>query len=124
MPKQKIDFDTVRRIALSLPDVEESTMYGSPALKVRGKMLACIPTNKAAEPDSVIMSVDFERRAEMLATSPDIYYLKDHYVNYPAVLVRLRRIHIDALRDLVGMAWRFASQQGPRVKRRAADKRG
>lgn len=99
-------------------------MYGTPALKVRGKLLACIPTNKSAEPDSVAISVDFDRRAEMLATSPDIYYLKDHYVNYPVVLVRLSRIHPDALRDLVGMAWRFASTKGPRAKRRAADKPG
>ena len=124
MPRHRIDFDTVRKIALALPDVEETTMYGTPALKVRGKLLACIPTNKSAEPDSVAISVDFDRRAEMLATSPDIYYLKDHYVNYPVVLVRLSRIHPDALRDLVGMAWRFASTKGPRAKRRAADKPG
>jgi len=51
MPRNKIDFDTVRRIALRLSDVEESTIYRSPALKVRGKLLACIPIHKSAEPD-------------------------------------------------------------------------
>ena len=44
-----------------------------------------------------------------MAASPDVYYLTDHYVNYPVVLVRLSRIHPDALRDLLGMAWRFVT---------------
>ena len=35
-----ITFDTVREAALTLPDVVKSTMYGSPALKVRGNLLA------------------------------------------------------------------------------------
>ena len=37
MSRAKIDFDTVRKIALRLPGVEESTAWGSPALKVRGQ---------------------------------------------------------------------------------------
>jgi len=32
--------------------VEESTAYGSPALKVRGKLLACVPVHRSAEPGS------------------------------------------------------------------------
>ncbi len=43
MPKNAMDFDTVRTIGLELPGVEEGTVHGSPALKVRGKLLACIP---------------------------------------------------------------------------------
>ena len=109
MPRTKTDFDTVRRLASGLSGVEESTMYGSPALKVGGKLLACIPTHKSAEPGSVVVRIDFDRRAELLATAPDVYYLKDHYLNYPAVLVRLSRIHPDALRDLLDTAWRFVS---------------
>jgi len=111
MPRKKIDFDTVRRIGLGFSGVEESTMYGSPALKFRGKLLTCIPTHKSAEPGSLALSVDFDRRAELIATAPDVYYLPDHYVNYPVVLVRLSRIHSDALPDLLGMAWRFASSK-------------
>ena len=30
-------------------------------------------------------------------------------MNYPVVLVRLPRIHTDALRDLLGMAWQFVA---------------
>jgi hypothetical protein len=118
MPGKTIDFDTVRKIALGLADVEESTAYGSPAFKVHGKLLTCIPINKSVEPDSLAVSIDFDRRAELIAASPDVYYLTDHYLNYPSVLVRLSRIHPDALRDLLGMAWRFVTAKKPAVKQR------
>lgn len=111
MPSPKITFDTVRRIALALPHVEEGTTYGSPALKVRGRLLACIPVNKSVEPDSLAICIDFDQRAELMEAAPESYYLTDHYVNYPIVLVRLSRIHLDALRDLLGTAWRFVSVQ-------------
>ena len=109
MPKKKIDFDTVRRIALKLPDVEDASAYGSPAIKVRGKLLTCIPSNKSAEPESLAVRIDFDQRTELVETAPDVYYFTDHYANYPMVLVRLSRIHPDALRDLLGAAWRFVT---------------
>ena len=117
MARTKIDFETVRRIGLGLSGVEESTAYRSPALKVRGKLLACIPVHKSAEPDSLVVCIDFEQRAELLAAAPDTYYLTDHYANYPSVLVRLSRIHPDALRDLLGTAWRFVCANNPVRKR-------
>ncbi len=67
MPAKKISFDTVREIGLALPDVEEGAAYGSPALKVRGKMFACIPSHGSAEPDSLFIRIDFDRREELIA---------------------------------------------------------
>jgi hypothetical protein len=104
-------------MALDLPDVQESTTYGSPALKIRGQLLACIPIHKSAEPDSLAVRIDFDRRADLMAVEPGVYYLTDHYVNYPVVLVRLSRIHPDALRGLLDEAWRFVSTKAPRRKR-------
>ena len=112
-----ISFDKVREIGLRLPGAAESTMFGKPALKVRGQMFACLPSHRSAEPDSLMVRVDFENRAELMAAAPDVYYLTDHYVNYPSVLVRLSRIHPDALRDLLGMAWRFVTTKSPGGKR-------
>jgi hypothetical protein len=107
MPRRTISFDTVRKMGLALPGVEESTAYGAPALKVRGKLLACVPTHRSAEPSSLAVRVDFDDRAELLAAAPDVYYLTDHYLNYNAVLVRLSRVTPDVLRDLLGMAHKF-----------------
>ena len=76
MPGKKVTFDTVRKIGLALPDVEAGITYGSPALKVRGQMFACVPSHKSAEPDSLVVRVDFDRRAELIAAEPDTYCVK------------------------------------------------
>ena len=110
------NFDTVREIALRLPDVEESTIHGAFSLKARGKLLACIPLNKSAEPGSLAVRIDIDRRADLLAVAPDVYYLTDHYLHYPMVLVRLSCIHPDALEDLLRVAWRFVTAK-PRKSR-------
>ena len=111
MPRTTVNFDTVRDIGLKLPGVEESTAYGAPALKVQGKLLACIPSNRSAEPASLVVRVDFEDRAELLAADPNVYYVTDHYVGYTAVLVRMSRLTPDALRDLLGMAHKFVTRK-------------
>jgi hypothetical protein len=115
--KKALDFDDVRRFGLGLPGMEESTMYGTPALKVNGNLVACIASHKSAEPGTLVARVDFDERDELIATDPDTYYLTDHYVNYTSVLVRLSRIHPDALRDLIHGAWRFMSAKPPAKKR-------
>ena len=107
-------FARVRNLGRSLPGSEEGTAHGAPALKIGGKMYVCIPTHKSAEPNSLALRVSFVQRDELLAADPDIYYLKDHYVNYPCVLVRLARIHDDALQDLVRMAYEFARARNTR----------
>jgi hypothetical protein len=111
MPRAPIDFDAVRRIGLSLPDVEEGTAYGSPALKVRGKLLTCLPVHRSAEPDSLAVRIEFEKRSVLMASVPDTYYLTDHYRNYPIVLVRLSRIGLDELQNLLQMAWQFVNAE-------------
>jgi hypothetical protein len=70
-------------------------------LKVRGKLLACVPTHRSAEPNSLVVRVGFDDRAELLAAAPDIHYVTDHYLGYSAVLVRLSRVTPDVLRDLL-----------------------
>jgi len=109
--KPVLNFDAVTAIGLQFPGVVESTAYGSPALKVRGKLLACVPTHRSAEPGSLAVRVDFDDRAQLLAEAPDLYYVTDHYDGYSAVLVRLSRITPDILRDLLGMAYKFVTRK-------------
>ena len=99
---------------MALPGVEESTAYGLPAFKVHGKLLACVPVNRSAEPGSLAVPVDFDDRAELLAAAPDVYYVTDHYLNYSAVLVRMSRVTPDVLRDLLGMAHKFVTANAAR----------
>src|ERR1035441_2335436 len=121
MLRSSINFDTVRNIGLTLPGVEESTAYGVPALKVHGKLLACVPANRSAEPASLVVRVDFDDRAELLAADPDVYYVTEHYVGYDAVLVRLSRVNPDVLRDLLGMAYKFVTRKAARSEEHTSE---
>jgi hypothetical protein len=122
--KRGLTFAAVERIGRALPDVEVTTTWGSPALKVRGKMFACIAINKAAEPNSlVVMMEDFAARDALIEEDPATYYLKEHYVNYPCVLVRLNQVSPDALRDLLAGAHRFVAAKAPRRKKRPTSTR-
>ena len=109
--KNRINFETVRQIALALPGVEESTAYGSPAFKIRGKLLACIPAHRSAEPGSLVVCVDLIDRARLLSRDPGIYYVTEHYVPYESVLVRLSQLNQHALRDLLEMAHNFVTRK-------------
>jgi len=120
-PKATVTYDLVWQMGAALPDVEKSISWGSPALKVKraGKMelIACIPTNKAAEPGSLLLRVDRKDRAAMIAESPDLYYAPDHYVGYDGVLVRLAHLTPELLHDLLTMAHRFVTRKrGSRLK--------
>ena len=111
-------FAAVRKLGLALPDVEQATMYGAPALKVRGHMFACMASHKSAEPNTLVVVVGFDQRDALIAADPATYYLKDHYMNYPSVLVRLSRVTPDALRDLLLKGWRYtASCHKPPARR-------
>lgn len=107
MATGKANFDMVRKIGLAFPGVEESTSFGQPALKIRGKIFACIASHRSAEPGSLVVRIDLLRREELLAEAPDVYYVTDHYVGYSGVLVRLEKIQPDALRGLLAGALQF-----------------
>ncbi len=98
-------FDTVRQIAQTLPGAEESTSYGTPAFKVRGKLFARLHQDG----ESLVVGVNFEEREEMMSADPDKFYITDHYLNYPWMLVRMSKVRPDQLRDLLIRSWRRAA---------------
>jgi hypothetical protein len=108
-----VTFEQVRKIALALQNVEESTSYGTAAFKTGGKLLARLKEDG----DSLVVGTTFEERDEMLAADPETYYITDHYLKYPWVLVRLSRVSSDAMRDLLGRALRLTqstNRRGPK----------
>ena len=104
-------FAAVEAIGRNLPDVEVTTAWGQPALKVHGKMFACMASHRSSEPNSLVVMMAFADRDALVADDPATYYLKEHYLNYPCVLARLTRIRPDALRDLVIGAHSFVNNQ-------------
>jgi len=103
--KSSVTFETVREIALALENVEEGVSYGTPAFKVNGELFA----RQHQDGESLVLRMDFEQREALMAEDPSTYYITDHYLNYEWILVRLSRVHQDALRDLLRGACRFAN---------------
>ena len=120
MTELRIAFDSVRRIGSAMAGVEAGTAYGSPALKIGGKLLACIAIHKSAEPNSLALRIAFEDRAALINSDPDIYYLTPHYLDYPVVLVRLARVNADQLKHLLAMALKFVTSAGVPKRRKPA----
>src|SRR6266849_872393 len=100
-----VTFDTVRQIAKTLPGAEELTSYGTPAFKVKGKLFA----RQHQDGESLVVGVSFEEREEMMSAAPEKFYITDHYLNYPWMLVRLSKVRPDELHDLLIGSWRRAA---------------
>lgn len=60
-----IGWDELVSLARELPEFEESTSYGRPALKVRGKFFAALRT----DPDAIVVKCDLEEKPLLLATT-------------------------------------------------------
>ena len=107
-----------------MPDVEEGTGWGVPALHAGGKVICCTAAHRDAEPNTLVVMVPFDQRDALIEEAPDIYYLKPHYIAHPCVLVRLPAIGNDALRALLLTAHHFITKapassrkSRPRVRR-------
>ena len=104
---------TVRKIALALPGVEEGTSYGTPAFRVAKKFIARF----WEDGETLVVRIDIAHREILIAADPATFFITDHYRNYPAILVRLGVVHPAQLRDLIEESWRRSAPkglQGPR----------
>lgn len=98
-------WDTVRSIGGGLPEVVESTSYGTPALKVRGRLV----TRLSDDGDFAVVKVDPGERAALVAADPATFVVTPHYERYPMVLVRLATVDPGELAELVTESWRRAA---------------
>ena len=100
--KKPVTWETVRRLALALPGVEEGTSYGTPTVKVAGKLLARLKEDQ----ETIVIRVEFAAREVLMGANPETYYVTDYYSCYPWMLVRLASADPAELHDLISEAWR------------------
>ena len=97
--------ETVRELALALPTVVERLCYGTPGFYVRKKIFARL----LEDGDSVVVRVENDRRAVLMKSNPQSFYITDHYRNYPMLIVRLSTVDPAELHELLKEAWQLAS---------------
>ena len=117
----------VRRIALSLPAVEEAAGRFAFSVLDRGKprgfawvwMERVAPKKpRVAHPGVVAVRVaSVAQRDLMIAAEPAKFFTEPHYEGFPAVLVRLDAVSVADLEVLIPEGWRC---QAPRALRDGA----
>jgi hypothetical protein len=104
-----VSFATVCELATALPGVDEAPSWGTPGLKVKGRFLARLKEDG----ESMVLRIGFARREELLKEAPAVFYVTDHYLGYPAVLVRLAKVRRSVLRSLLQEAWSEVASELP-----------
>ena len=111
MAKAKTDAERLRQtlddivsFTLALPEVVESTSYGQPALKRVDRLIFALRKNL----ETLALVCSFEDRARLMEEHPDTFFITDHYLNWPAVVVRLNNADKKVLRAAVQAAWELA----------------
>ncbi len=93
-------FDDVAAIALPLPGVALGTSYGTPAIKVAGKLLA-----RLRDDGDLVLKVEDGVREALLELQPDVFHTTPHYDGYPVLLIRLAAADPEQIAGLVERAW-------------------
>jgi hypothetical protein len=101
----EVTFETVRLAAAPLPGVEESTSYGTPALNVRGKLFARLHQSG----ECFVLRTRMQDRAALMRSDPSIFYITDHYQDYPWILVRFLTADPNQLPAMLERAWRLVA---------------
>jgi hypothetical protein len=102
------------KIALAIPGTEEVLWFKKPAVFLHGQFLTKVHDKE----DAMALRVSsMEMRDMMLEAEPKLFYITDHYRNFPFVLIRLSALTKTVLKDmLAGRAAQLAAM--PPIKRR------
>jgi hypothetical protein len=114
--RRGVTYAQVLVLGAKLPGVFESTSYGTPALKVgpppkkpNAKRSGASMTRLWEDGDVLVVKVPLEMQEALLAADPEVYFLTDHYAGYPAILVRLSRVTLEQMEDLLEQSYRFVA---------------
>jgi hypothetical protein len=96
----------VVKLARTYPEVEETTSWGNPSLKVKGKLLAVLK-----DEETLVLRVPMEMKDFLLGADPALFWTTPHYDGYAAVLVRMKRMKMAELKDLMQRSYEFQTRK-------------
>ncbi len=77
--------------------------YGTPALRVRGKFIARL----REDGETLVVKASEAECDFRMTVDPETFFITDHYRGYSAVVVRLARVNVEDLGDLIEQSWRW-----------------
>ena len=97
------DFETVKNIALTFPDTEESISHEeTPSVKVRGKLMCRLHDSGKFIP----IRLNFAIRDKYLDSHPEIFHLPDHFKAYPYICMWTHNYDKDLLTEILELSWK------------------
>lgn len=97
--------ERVKELALALPATYEKLSYGTPGFFVEKKLFARM------KEDNTTLVVYNNERDELIAEDPDAFYITDHYLNYPMLLINLLKIKQVKLQELLKISWQIRASK-------------
>jgi hypothetical protein len=109
-------WDDVRRMALDLPETSERLSRDLASWQVRDKGFVWERPLREADlralgddaPTGPILGARVEHlvaKEALLADDPEVFFTTPHFDGYPAILVRLDRITVEDLKEVIVEAW-------------------
>jgi len=99
-------YDRVLALTAALPGIKHTRAYGTPCIKVLGKVMARL---RSESEGGLALRCDFADRHMLMQADPRTFYVTDHYLNYPMVLINLEEVRWDAMPGLLETAWRLVA---------------
>jgi hypothetical protein len=96
-----VTYKKVCEFALAFPGVSEGNAYGGPSLHVGRKFLGRLKEDG----ETLVLKIDPLERDALLESTPDAFFLTDHYRPHPYVLVNLLTVQASVLEPLIERAW-------------------
>jgi hypothetical protein len=109
------------KIALAIPGAYEKLWFHKPAVFAHDRFLTKVHHKEEA---MVLQVGSMEMRDMMLEAEPRLFYITDHYRNFPFVLARLTALTPKALKEmLTGRARQLAEMPKKKAKKAAPAKK-
>jgi hypothetical protein len=106
-------FRDVKRAAADLPEVAESTSYGTASLKVRGKSFCRMwgdrehTRDRVDDTEVLVVYCDVDEKDALIDSAGGVLFSTPHYQGYGAMLIRLADVAPDALADYLEDSYRL-----------------
>jgi hypothetical protein len=104
------------KIALAIPGSKEVLWFRKPAVFLHDQFLTKVHDKEEA---MTLRVSSMEMRDMMLEAEPELFYITDHYRNFPFILARLSALTPKTLKEiLVGRAAQLAEQSDRVAKKK------
>jgi hypothetical protein len=100
-----VTLEQLRKLAMALPEVTEKPCFGTPAWYVRKKLIARF----REDGDTFVVKCEMDEREALVASDPRVFEVTDHYRNYPMVIVHMKTVGADEVRELLADGWRMCA---------------